>query len=160
MRKGLQRNRFLKLHAFRMGVNWSAGLEGLDRRFMPYNGIVAQDQLAWLDKYEEINWTHAMNECFFMLAHCHSMWVCYLITTKMIRNKSWPWVQQDSGGGRVLRGARDRPLPHSLLSWGLWSCLSSVELWAGAWESHLEMYSEKINKVLKNILGKIFWRNY
>jgi len=34
----------------KMGVNWSAGLEGLDRRFMPYNGIVAQDQLAWLDK--------------------------------------------------------------------------------------------------------------
>jgi len=34
----------------KMGVNWSKGLEGLDRRFMPYNGMIAQDQLAWLDK--------------------------------------------------------------------------------------------------------------
>lgn len=34
----------------KMGVNWSQGLEGLDRRFMPYNGRLAQDQLAWLHK--------------------------------------------------------------------------------------------------------------
>ena len=35
-----------------MGVNWSKGLEGLGRRFMPYNGMIAQDQLAWLDKLD------------------------------------------------------------------------------------------------------------
>ena len=61
-----------------MGVNWSAGLEGLDRRFMPYNGIVAQDQLAWLDKYEKTNWTHVL----VMLGqspigeYCHIAMVC------------------------------------------------------------------------------------
>ena len=34
----------------RFGVDWSAGLEGLERRFMPYNGMVGEEQLAWLER--------------------------------------------------------------------------------------------------------------
>ena len=30
------------------GVNWSKGLEGTDKRFMPYNGMLGEEQLSWL----------------------------------------------------------------------------------------------------------------
>jgi len=32
----------------KFGGDWSAGLAGLDKRFMPYNGMVGASQLAWL----------------------------------------------------------------------------------------------------------------
>ena len=32
------------------GVDWSAGLDGLERRFMPYNGMMGEEQLAWLER--------------------------------------------------------------------------------------------------------------
>ena len=28
-----------------------AGLEGLDRRFVPWNGMVGKEQLDWLDRW-------------------------------------------------------------------------------------------------------------
>ena len=34
------------IHTF--GVNWSEGLEGTSKRFMPYNGMIGTDQLDWL----------------------------------------------------------------------------------------------------------------
>ena len=32
------------------GVNWSAGLEGTDKRFLPYNGALSPAQLTWLEE--------------------------------------------------------------------------------------------------------------
>lgn len=32
------------------GVDWRTGLTGLDQRFLPYNGMVLQDQLQWLEQ--------------------------------------------------------------------------------------------------------------
>ena len=32
------------------GVNWSLGLEGTDKRYMPYNGALSSAQLAWLEE--------------------------------------------------------------------------------------------------------------
>ena len=32
------------------GVEWSKGLEGTSRRFMPYNGMLSEDQLLWLEE--------------------------------------------------------------------------------------------------------------
>ena len=34
------------IHTF--GVNWSEGLEGTSKRFMPYNGMIGAEQLDWL----------------------------------------------------------------------------------------------------------------
>ena len=34
------------IHTF--GVNWSKGLEGTSKRFMPYNGMIGVEQLDWL----------------------------------------------------------------------------------------------------------------
>ena len=31
-----------------LGVEWSLGLTGTDQRFMPYNGMLSDSQLAWL----------------------------------------------------------------------------------------------------------------
>jgi manganese-dependent ADP-ribose/CDP-alcohol diphosphatase len=33
----------------KFGTDWSRGLAGLARRFMPYNGLVGPEQLAWLE---------------------------------------------------------------------------------------------------------------
>ena len=30
------------------GVEWSKGLEGINKRFMPYNGKIGDQQMAWL----------------------------------------------------------------------------------------------------------------
>ena len=32
------------------GVNWSEGLAGTDKRFMPYNGALSSAQIAWLER--------------------------------------------------------------------------------------------------------------
>lgn len=37
-----------QIHQF--GVDWAAGLSGLDLRWMPYNGAFSDDQLKWLDE--------------------------------------------------------------------------------------------------------------
>merc|ERR1712192_90386 len=63
----------------KMGVNWSKGLEGLDRRFMPYNGMIAQDQLAWLDK--TLGDASCSGEKVIILALCALY--CLAMTTKV-----------------------------------------------------------------------------
>jgi len=44
--------KFLSLHnpnyITRFGGDWSAGLTGLKKRFMPYNGMISEDQMKWL----------------------------------------------------------------------------------------------------------------
>ena len=32
----------------RFGEDWSAGLTGLEKRFMPYNGMIGEEQMNWL----------------------------------------------------------------------------------------------------------------
>ena len=33
----------------KFGVEWSLGLEGTEKRFMPYNGMLSEEQLGWLE---------------------------------------------------------------------------------------------------------------
>ena len=51
----------------RFGGDWSAGLAGLDKRFMPYNGMVGEEQLAWLR--ETLAASSSSGESVVILSH-------------------------------------------------------------------------------------------
>ena len=51
----------------KFGVEWSLGLEGVERRFMPYNGMVSEDQLAWLK--ERLTKSAEEQETVIVLCH-------------------------------------------------------------------------------------------
>ena len=51
----------------KFGVEWSLGLEGVERRFMPYNGMVSEDQLAWLE--ERLTKSAEEQETVIVLCH-------------------------------------------------------------------------------------------
>jgi len=51
----------------KFGGDWSAGLTGLDKRFMPYNGMVGAKQLSWLR--ETLTAAAAAGESAVLLSH-------------------------------------------------------------------------------------------
>ena len=51
----------------KFGGDWSAGLKGLDKRFMPYNGLIGPEQLTWLK--ETLEAVEAAKESAVILCH-------------------------------------------------------------------------------------------
>ena len=49
------------------GVNWSVGLDGTDKRYMPYNGALSSDQLTWLE--ETLSQATEQGETAIVLCH-------------------------------------------------------------------------------------------
>ena len=51
----------------KFGGDWSAGLTGLDKRFMPYNGMMGDKQLSWLR--DTLSAAEAAGESAVLLSH-------------------------------------------------------------------------------------------
>ena len=51
----------------RQGVDWMRGLNGLNKRFLPYNGAMSKEQLVWLE--QEI--VDAKGKSQNVLVFCH-----------------------------------------------------------------------------------------
>ena len=49
------------------GVEWSRGLEGRDKRFMPYNGMIGDEQKAWFR--ETLEASSGSGESVVVLTH-------------------------------------------------------------------------------------------
>ena len=49
------------------GVNWSVGLDGTDKRYMPYNGALSSDQLTWVE--ETLSQAAEQGETVIVLCH-------------------------------------------------------------------------------------------
>lgn len=49
------------------GVNWLSGMEGVERRYVPYNGALGERQLAWLDA--ELSDSDKRGDRVLVLAH-------------------------------------------------------------------------------------------
>jgi len=68
--------------------DWTAGLSGPEKRFVPYNGAVGREQLAWLEG--EINAAEEAGE--IVLVACH-------IPLMVSRNRKCEMHLSGSGGG-------------------------------------------------------------
>ena len=49
------------------GVEWSKGLEGTNKRFMPYNGKIGEKQMAWLK--DTLTQCQSEGEAAIVLSH-------------------------------------------------------------------------------------------
>eukprot|EP01104_Vermistella_antarctica_P017016 TRINITY_DN5946_c0_g1_i1.p1 TRINITY_DN5946_c0_g1~~TRINITY_DN5946_c0_g1_i1.p1 ORF type:complete len:338 (+),score=37.77 TRINITY_DN5946_c0_g1_i1:258-1271(+) len=49
------------------GVDWTLGMKGEDKRYMPYNGALGAEQLLWLE--EVVDAASLASECIIILTH-------------------------------------------------------------------------------------------
>ena len=125
----------------RFGTDWSRGLAGLGRRYMPYNGMVGEEQLAWLAG--TLAAAAAAGEAVILLSHVP---VCPAAADPLCLLWNYPEVLQvlDSHPGTVAMvlaghdhegGAAEREgvwhltLPSPLLVGEGEECWGEVEVW-------------------------------
>jgi hypothetical protein len=89
------------------GLSLGAGLEGLDRRFVPYNGAVSAQQLAWAR--DEAGAAHAAGQAVVLLIHTP---VLLFRTNRMRRVPclGTDRTQQRPPGAPRLGGPRSTPV--------------------------------------------------
>jgi len=126
----------------RFGGDWSAGLAGLDKRFMPYNGMVGEEQLAWLR--ETMASSAASGESVVILSHaplcpggCDP--ICLLWNYQEVLDviKEGQVVvavfagHDHEGGYKVHEGVHHLTFPSPLLCKGDDTAFATVEMYLG-----------------------------
>lgn len=114
----------------RFGGDWSKGLTGYDKRFMPYNGGLGTDQLAWLDSC--LAQCETTGDQCLILSHvplcpdgCDPICLLWNYQTVLDLISSRPGTvlavlagHDHEGGYRLLEGVHHITFPSPLLSEG------------------------------------------